>query len=89
MGGCGAVVQLRWWWRWGYAFANARQVAGAKTHKTEHDGSVSGAPYETAMKGNGERWWDEVDKVMVMVGLCVRKCEVGEGPRGQIRRNRA
>jgi hypothetical protein len=53
--------------------------AGAKSDKTEHDGSVSGAPCETAVESDGGRWWDEVDKVTVVVGLCVRKREAGGG----------
>jgi hypothetical protein len=61
----------------------------AKSNKTERDGSVSGAPCETAPGGDGGRWWDEVDKVVVVVGLCVRKREAGEGAGLQIRRNRA
>ena len=31
------------------------------------------------VEGNGGRWWDEVDKVVVVVGLCVRKREGGGG----------
>jgi hypothetical protein len=30
-----------------------------------------------------ERWWGGVDEVVVMVGLHVHKCEVGEGAEGQ------
>jgi hypothetical protein len=91
MGECGAVVRLRWWWEWGSAFANARQERelGAKTHETERDGSISGAPCEMEVEGDGGRWWDEVDKVRVAVGLCVRKREAREGAGVQIRRNRA
>jgi hypothetical protein len=42
---------MRWWWWWGRALANARRERGlgAKYHKTERDGSVSGVPCETAM----------------------------------------
>jgi hypothetical protein len=60
-----------------------RRGAGAKSDKTERDGSVSGMPCETAVEGNGGRWWDEVGKVVVVVGLCVRKCEAGVGARAK------
>ena len=62
-------------------FANVRQEggAGAKSDETERDGSVLGAPCETAVEGDGGRWRDEVDKVMVVVGLCIRKHERGGG----------
>ena len=35
----------------------AGEGLGAKTHKTECNGLVSGAPCETAVEGNGGRWW--------------------------------
>ena len=56
---------------------------GLGPNKTERDGSVSGTPYETVVEGNGGRWWDEVDKVVVVVGLCVRKWEAGGRAGGQ------
>jgi hypothetical protein len=67
----------------------AGEGAGAKSNKTERDGSVLGAPCETTVEVDGGRWWDGVDKVVVVVGLCVRKREAGEGAGVQIRRNRA
>jgi hypothetical protein len=51
--------------------------AGAKSNETERDRSVSGAPCEMAVEGDGGRWWDEVDTVVVVVGLRVRKREAG------------
>ena len=39
-------------------------------------------PCATAVEGNGGRWWDEVDKVVVVMGLRVRKQEAG-GAGGQ------
>jgi hypothetical protein len=62
-------------------FTNTRRERGigAKSDKTECDGSVSGAPCEMVVEGDGGRWWYEVDKVVVVVGLRVHKCEVGEG----------
>ena len=51
--------------------------AGAKSDETERDGSVSGVPCETVVEGDRGRWWDEVDKVVVVVGVCVRKHEAG------------
>ena len=55
----------------------AGEGAGAKSDETERDGSVSGTPRETAVEGDGGRWWDEVDMVVVVVGLRVRKREAG------------
>jgi len=55
----------------------AGEGAGAKSDETERDGSVSGTPRETAVEGDGGRWWDEVDTVVVVVGLRVRKREAG------------
>jgi hypothetical protein len=52
---------------------------GAKSNETECDGSVSGTPCETAVEGDGVRWWDEVDEVVMVVGLCVHKHEAGGG----------
>ena len=57
----------------------AGEGLGAKSDETERNGSVSGTPCETAVEGDGVRWWDEVDKVVVVVGLCIRKCEAGGG----------
>jgi len=54
-------------------------AGGAKSDEIERDGSISGAPCETTVEGDGGRWWDEVDDVVVVVGLCVRKCEAGGG----------
>jgi hypothetical protein len=59
-----------------------REGLRAKSHETERDGSVSGALCKMAVEGNGGRWWDEVDKVMVVVGLCIHKHEAGEGAGG-------
>jgi hypothetical protein len=71
---------IRWWWLWvSVRKREARGRAGAKSDETERNGSVSGVPCETAVEGDGVRWWDEVDKVVVVVGLCVRKCEAGGG----------
>ena len=72
------------WCGGGGALRSQMRGLRAKTHKTERDGSVLGEPCETTVEGKGRRWWDEVDKVMVAVGLCVRKREAGEGPMGQI-----
>jgi hypothetical protein len=33
-------------------------------------------PCETAVEGEGGWWWDGVDKVVVAVGLCIRKREL-------------
>ena len=34
-------------------------------------------PCETAVEGDRGRWWDEVDKVVVVVGVSVRKRKAG------------
>ena len=71
---------MRWWW-WGCAFANTRleRGLGAKSHETERDGSVSGAPWETAVEGDGGRWWGGVDEVVAAARCCVRQCKAEEG----------
>jgi hypothetical protein len=81
MGGGGGTRWIRWWWWWASAFANARREKGrgSKSDKTKRSGSVSGAACETAAEGDGERWWHEVDRVVVVVGLCAHKREAGEG----------
>jgi hypothetical protein len=37
------------------------------------------SPCETVVEGKGGRWWDKVDKVVVVMGLCVCKYEAGGG----------
>jgi hypothetical protein len=82
---------MRWWWWWGCAFANARRERGlgTKSHKTERDGSILGAPCEMAVEGDGVRCWGGVDEMVVGVWPRVRKREVGEEAGGQKPRNRA
>jgi hypothetical protein len=63
--------------------------AGATSNETERDGSVSGAPCKTVVGGDGGRWWDEVDKVVVVVGVCVRKCKAGGGAEAKSDKNQA
>jgi hypothetical protein len=72
-------------------FANARwkRGLGAKSRETERDGSVSGAPCETAVDGDGERWRAGVDEVVAAVRSCVRQHEGGRGGLGLKNRNRA
>jgi hypothetical protein len=53
--------------------------AGAKSDEIERDGSILGALCETTVEGDGGRWWDKVDDVVVVMGLCVHKCEAGGG----------
>jgi hypothetical protein len=69
-----------WWWWWGCAFTNVRweRGLGTKSHKTECCGSISGAPCETAVMGDGGRLWPGVDEVVVVVGLRVHQREAGE-----------
>jgi hypothetical protein len=78
------VVWLRWWWWWGCVSANARWEVGlgAESDRSKRNGSIRGAPCQTAVEGDGG-WWDEVDEVVVVVvGLCVRQREAGEGAGG-------
>ena len=56
---------------------------GAKSPETERDGSISGAPCPTAVEGDGGRWWDKVNDVLGVMGLCVCKCEAGGGGRAK------
>jgi hypothetical protein len=51
---------------------------GAENHETEHDSLVLGVPCERTVKGDGGRWWCGAGKLVVVVGLRVRKCEAGE-----------
>jgi hypothetical protein len=60
---------------------------GAENHETERDSSFLGAPCETTVKGDGGRWWCGAGKLVVVVGLCVRKCEAGEWAGDQKSRN--
>jgi hypothetical protein len=52
---------------------------GSKSDETEHDGSILGALCETAVEGDGGRWWCGMDEVVAVVGLHVCKHEAGEG----------
>ena len=40
-------------------------------------------PCETAVEGDGGRWWSDVDEVGMLVGLRVHQREAGEGAGGQ------
>ena len=40
---------------------------GNKSHETECDGLISGAPCKTAVVGDRGRWWCGVDEVVAMV----------------------
>jgi hypothetical protein len=44
---------------------------GATSQKPSHWGSVSGAPLETAVEGDGGRCWGAVYEVEVAAGWCV------------------
>ena len=52
---------------------------GAKNHETEHNGSVSGAPCETAVESDGGRWLGGVDEVLVVAGSCVQQWKARQG----------
>ena len=92
MGGGGAVARWRWWWCWAPAFAKARQEGGlgAKSHGSERDGSICGAPCQTAVEDDGGRWRGDVDKVVVVVRMRVRAPVREEGARAKKKpKNRA
>jgi len=36
-------------------------------------------PCETAVEGDGERWWGGVGEVVAVVGLHICKCKAGQG----------
>jgi hypothetical protein len=56
MGGCGAVVRLRWWWWWGSAFAK-REVRGGWTAKPEIELPWLGFGLQLGcMRWRGELW---------------------------------
>ena len=46
-------------------------AGGAKNHETERGGSILGAPCETAVEGDGGRWWRSVDEVVAAAQPCV------------------
>ena len=76
---------MRWWWRWGIAFANVRQERGvwAKKSKPSRRGSILGAPYKTAKGDCAEGWCGGVYEVVAGVGLCACEMRGREGVLGQ------
>ena len=76
---------MRWWWWWGSAFTNARQERGlgAESNESERDGSIRGAPCQTAVEDDGGRWRGDVDKVVVVVRMRVRAPVREEGARAK------
>ena len=66
-------------------FANARQekVVKAKIAKLNCWGSILSAPLEIGVKISEGRWYGGAGEVVVVVGLCICKCEAGEGAKGQ------
>ena len=54
-----------------YRRARVGDLGGQKS-ETEPLGSVSGAPLETAVRGEGGRWWGGAYEVVVAAGSCVR-----------------
>jgi hypothetical protein len=85
------VARIRqWWWWWGGAFANreAEEGFGAKNPKPSVRGSVSGAPWETAVWGSAGRWWVWVNAIEAG-GLRVRQCKargrgLGQNPKPSV-----
>ena len=75
-----------WWWWWDVVFANARQEKGlrAKNLKSSRLGLISGVPSEVGVGRSGGRGYNGADEVVVVVvGCCVCKHEVGEGAESQ------
>ena len=52
------MMSMRWWWRWGYAFAKCEvgRRLGLTTRNQADVAQFSGMPYEMAM-GDGGEWW--------------------------------
>jgi len=68
MGGGGGMLHTKWWWCGGAALGHASGAAAgsAKSSKLSRQGSVSGASLETAIEGDGGRWWGGAYEVVVM-----------------------
>ena len=60
-----------------------RRGADGQNMKSSRLGSILGTPSETGVEISGGRWWGGVDEVVVAVGHCVHKWEVGEQSEGQ------
>ena len=74
---------LRWvrWWRWwaaSLAHAKREMGLGAKKVETERAGSVLAMPRPTTKEGDGKRWWERVDKEVVMGSHFVCTREAGD-----------
>ena len=77
----GGVMQ---WWCWLWCARPIGSTRGGKgvwdqSHKSERDGSVSGAPLEMAVVSDRVRWRGGVDEVAAAGWSCVRQREAGEG----------
>jgi hypothetical protein len=77
----GGGMRWMWWWWWGplHLQMQGRRGLGAKSHKYKCDGLIWGAPCQMVMEGDGGRWCSCAVEVVVIVGLCVHKCEAGGG----------
>ena len=55
----------------------------AKIAKSNCWGSILSPPSEIGVEISEGRWCSGMDEVVVVVGHCICKCEVGEGAKGQ------
>ena len=85
MGEGGGMAQMRPWWRWGRAFANASGVRGlwAENPKPSHYGLVPGLLCQTAMVEGGGWWWSVLFETAVVMGIAFTNASGGKGVLGQ------
>ena len=82
-------------WLWGGSH-DATAVVGCRVHKREAGEGLGaekpeidlwwlgfGHALQNGNGGDGRRWWYGADEAVVVVGLCVRKRERGEGVWGR------
>jgi hypothetical protein len=62
---------------------NEGKGVGGRKLKTEHNGSISGIPCQTAVEGGEMWWWAGLYDVMAVVRCCVHKLEEMQWVGGQ------
>ena len=65
-----------------FAHAKRGRGLGAKNRKPSISHLVSAVPHPMTKGGNGERWWECVDKEGVVGSRFIHTHEVGEGSWG-------
>jgi hypothetical protein len=74
---------MQWWcWLWCACLIGSTRGGNPvwdKSHKSERDGSVSGAPLEMAVVSDRVRWRGGVDEAAAVAWSCIRQHEAGEG----------